>query len=439
MKGSTTKRAADGGTVKVLGVAELVDDRLNRKIKFRLTGVGMDKKPLIVIPLNLIFVLLFTSCSVNPLDKVAITLPSTLISSTSPFSTLTPTLTLTFTLTPTITPTPLGGGLGKIAFVSVRDGNEEIYVVNYDGSGLTRLTHNPFPDNEPNWSPDGSKIVYSSQRNNTMDLYIINADGSGETSLTQNLGHSVVEEPKWSPDGKKIAYVGDPPNAYPSQRDEIFIINADGTGEKRVTYNNYDDYYIQWSPDSQQIVFWSLREQGDIFVINIDGSGELKLTNNPKYPNHISYNIDPSWSPDGQTIIYLSTNFNTPFYEIYSIHPNGSDETRLTHNKYSEEGPQAWSPDGKKIVFTYEDGEKGDYINRRICVMDVDGSERKCITEGPTDDYPRWSPDGKKIVFESERDGLPEIYIMNPDGSDQTRITHMGVGEPWLFLFQVAP
>ena len=220
-------------------------------------------------------------------------------------------------------------------------------------------------------------------------------------------------------------------------------MNADGSGKIQLTNNPYDNQYFEWSPDSTQIAFWSFRkEQGDIYVFNSDGSGELRLTNNPKYPNHISYNINPSWSPDGKTIFYMSTNFNTPSYEIYSIHSDGTDEARITRTLQSEwliNGQQMWSPDGKKITFMYW-YPKGELVNDRICVMNLDGSERMYLTNGSAeDDNPRWSPDGQKIAFVSNRDEQPEIYIMSPDGSNQTRLTRSGVYEHWLWQFQWSP
>jgi Tol biopolymer transport system component len=405
-----------------------------------LGGMMVSKQRTITL-LVLVLSLLESSCGPGQLFDQTITPNPTLTSTPIPTSTFTPTLTPRPTVTPTITPTPIGSGLGKIAFVSERDGNPEVYVMNSDGSEQTRLTNNPYSDNYPNWSPDGKKIIYRSERIDRVEVFVVNLDGTAETNLTQNPQYFDVEEPKWSLDGNKIAYVGCPPYK-PSEACEIFTMNADGGEKKQVTNNDYDDRYFEWSPDNKQIAYWSFRNtQGDVYVINVDGSSELKLTNNPKYPNHISYNIDPSWSLDGKTILYMSTNFNTPHYEIYAVNSDGSDETRITRTKSSEwivNGQQMWSPDGRKITFTYWD-EKGEQVIDRICIMNSDGSERIFITDGPSDNEPRWSPDGKKIAFVSQRDGQPEIYIMNIDGSNQTRITYSSVDESWLWQFQWAP
>ena len=88
-------------------------------------------------------------------------------------------------------------GAAKIAFASNREGNEDIYVMNADGSGLTRLTDNPADDSEPAWSPDGSRIAFSSDRDDPGDIYVMNADGTGQTRLTDNPADD--HAPAWSP------------------------------------------------------------------------------------------------------------------------------------------------------------------------------------------------------------------------------------------------
>src|SRR5207249_1446955 len=93
----------------------------------------------------------------------------------------------------------------SIVFVSNRDGNPEIYRMQADGSGETRLTNDKSFDSGPDWSPDGTKIVFFSDRTGNSDLYVMNADGSGVTRLTRDRAFFDVD-PAWSPDGRKIAY-----------------------------------------------------------------------------------------------------------------------------------------------------------------------------------------------------------------------------------------
>jgi len=94
---------------------------------------------------------------------------------------------------------------GKIAFVSSRDGNNEIYVMNPDGSNIIRLTNNPAADFTPAWSPDGTKIAFASNRDGNSKIYVMNTDGSSPTRLTNEQADDY--DPAWSPSGTKIAFV----------------------------------------------------------------------------------------------------------------------------------------------------------------------------------------------------------------------------------------
>jgi TolB protein len=141
---------------------------------------------------------------------------------------------------------------GKIAFTSNRDGNFEIYVMNSDGSGETRLTIGAASEDSPAWSPDGNKIAFVSDRDGNREIYVMNADGSGEKRLTNN--PAVDDSPAWSPDGTKIAY-----NSNRDGNTEIYVMNAaDGSGQTRMTHatnpaNTF--YYPSWSPDGTKITF----------------------------------------------------------------------------------------------------------------------------------------------------------------------------------------
>ena len=264
-------------------------------------------------------------------------------------------------------------------------------------------------------------------------IYVIDTDGSNETRLT-NQGYNTY--PRWSPDGKKIVFV--------SSRDtdteadyfrkysfdtalplgyEIYVMNSDGSNQTRLTNNQRQDNYPEWSPDGNKIAFWSSSPNtgSNIYVMNADGSKQTQLINN------FRYNIGHQWSPDGKKIAFMSVGYSrTNLYEIHVINADGSDEMRLTRSKGGEGEPK-WSPDGQTLTFTYNgDG------STQICTIKADGSERECLTKTIYyDNEPQWSPDGKKILFVSRRDVIgddyihsDEIYIMNADGSEQTRLTN---------------
>ena len=181
----------------------------------------------------------------------------------------------------------------KIAFVSDREGNKDIYIMDTDGSNVARLTDNSADDYSPYWSPGGNRIMFLSDRNDRTGLYVMNADGSNVTLLLGDAGGSGSF--RWSPDGKRIAYYGQPGGNV-----DIYVMNADGSSVSRLTDHPKVDLPSSWSPDASQIAFYSNRDGDDIYLINVDGSGITRLTHHP------ATDYGPVWSPKGGRIVFLS-------------------------------------------------------------------------------------------------------------------------------------
>ena len=348
----------------------------------------------------------------------------------------------------------------KVAFSSDETGDLDIYVMNADGTERVNLTNREAKDIEPSWSPDGEWIAFLSRTQGETDIYRMRLDGSGLSSLT-NYPAQLYSRPIWSPDGTKIAFTSNrdadpPPQLGPTPvplfddvpefpaaapRPELYVMNADGSGQTRLTFNFLFDGNPTWSPDSQRLAFQSREDGGhEIYVINVDGTGLAKLTDN-EYAD-----VFPAWSPDGRFIAFSSNRPKTEFgrelseaarrrsvipagapvdFDIYIMEPDGSGTYNWTHTSSLGDSAPSWSPDGAWIAFEArphlmftQRGSAND-----IYVMRIEGADLTNVSnaqarnqegnEGPI----VWSPDGSHIAYVTERYGTPQIQtvrIFNP-------------------------
>jgi Tol biopolymer transport system component len=274
-----------------------------------------------------------------------------------------------------------GGGSGQLVFDSDRGGNQirDLYLMNSDGYDVSQLTQGDSNSFAGPWSPDGQQIVYTSYAGAATETYIalLNFDDNS-TAILSNPSGSDEGFPDWSPDGTLIAF-----NSRRDGNNEIYLMNADGSNQVRLTDNPADDFAPSWSPDGTKIVFVSDRDQSagitDLYIMNADGSGVTRLTNDA----YLDY--APDWSPDGQKIAFRSDRDGNS--DIYVINIDGSGEIQLTQDPAYDWSPQ-WSPDGKYIAFqTDRDG------NFEIYRMVADGSDPVNLTNDPSEDQmPFWRP-----------------------------------------------
>lgn len=321
--------------------------------------------------------------------------------------------------------------VSKIAFVTSRDGNEEIYVVNSDGSGLTKLTQNPDRDFAPAWSPDGSKIAFRSDRGEGFgNLYVMDADGSSQTRLVTNAGDDGSGDytPHWSPGGSKILFYANREGADYG----FYVVNADGSSLTNLTLESglQSAYPPSWSADGSKILCESGDRTGQhIHVMNPDGTDPIELAEGMR----------PAWSPDGSKIVFGV--WTQSGADIYLMNADGSERTRLTEMPEGVfAGVPSWSPDGTKIAFnTMSDDGFG------VGVIDSDGSDQGMLDGQAMLDLQQqfpisWSPDGTKVALmrmdrawaelraEGKFDELKvDIFTLNVDGTGLTRLTDSGM------------
>ena len=143
-------------------------------------------------------------------------------------------------------------------------------------------------------------------------------------------------------------------------------------------------------------------------------AGEASTENQVQEEQPILY-YNPVWSPDGSRIVFYSNRDGN--FEIYTIHPDGTNLTRLTHSDAGD-GEMTWSPDGSQIAFSSNrDGPNGIYV------MNTDGSDLVRLSDTAQVSAPAWSPEGTKIAYETRVDGNRDLFVMNADGSGITRLT----------------
>ncbi len=300
--------------------------------------------------------------------------------------TLAPTQEPTITQTPQPQPTPLGAG-GKIAFISDRDGSgfDQIFVMESDGTDVAQLTFDETHKSWPMWSPDGTKIMYVADGGlglyNTplnLDIWVMDADGGNQTNLTQTRQDD--EDPVWSPDGSKIVFVT---RRFGGAR-QLMVMDADGSNQRKVSIE-FEEYNPTFSPDGNTLMFSSTF----FFTLNVR---EWDENNIPPGAQDI-YDLEP---------------------ELYDIRWDEQD-------RIGKGIEPAWSPNGDWIVYIRTSGN-----NRRVYLLDANsnGATVRSLDTPALNFDPAWSPDSLWIVYSSTRDSNQEIYLMDFGGRFQTNLTN---------------
>jgi Tol biopolymer transport system component len=262
----------------------------------------------------------------------------------------------------------------SVAFHSNSAGNTEVYVMNPDGTDQTRITFDPRINQQPDISPNGRLIVYcgnpitETNPEGDLEIFVMNADGTGVRQLTFNGANISDAWPRWSPNGKQIVFHSNVDGNF-----EIYTIGMDGTGLTRVTDYPGLDQFPEWSPNGKQI---SIRRDTDIYLIRVDGTDPVRLTNDATVDQMAS------WSPSGRQIAYMSASLG--YCAVFVMNSDGTDAVNLTPkpdavpaNQFCSRAP-AWSRDGQQIYFSSFRPETNLFEN--IFVMNADGSNVTRLT-----------------------------------------------------------
>ena len=259
-----------------------------------------------------------------------------------------------------------------------------------------RLTDSLQNESRAMWTPDGRARFGRSSGKET-SAYIMNADGSD-----QRLDTSVSElrAGLWSPDDSKVIFykVGDAGNT-------LYLANSDGSNEIKLPFKAGN---MAWSPDNGKILYQFGNPDSDLFIYTLESGNIDTVVSTP------TFDADPSFSPDGRKIAYVSSRDGNP--EIYVQNIDGSDLQRLT-NHPAHDGFPTFSPDGTQILFNSNREDE----NFDVYLMNADGSNVRRLTNWKSDEeaYPGcWSPDGTEILFSSDHSRKINIYKMSVEPID---------------------
>ena len=255
-----------------------------------------------------------------------------------------------------------------------------------------RLTDDRNDDTGPQWTKDGRIRFTRIFPDNRAETWIMNLDGTAQSAVPMPEGKRIFS---WSPDEKKVLFQKD------SDQTRSYLSNADGSGEVLLPFRGGN-----WSPDSKMLAYHSSGNDSDIFVYEVESGNTRNITNSE------SFDADPSFSPDGRQIVFVSTRDGNG--EIYSIDVEGGNLRRLTFDPKTDAHP-AFSPDGTQISFTSDRENE----NADLYLMNADGGNTVKLTRldksNETVGPGGWSSDGTRIVFASDRNGKDDIYVVRAE------------------------
>jgi TolB protein len=270
-------------------------------------------------------------------------------------------------------------------------GHSNVYTINPGGTGRRQLTHvgAAHAAGAPAWSRDGAKIVYESNQSGDYRIWVMNADGSGKTRLTSDPGFADLE-PAWSPDGARIVFSRCDDHLGFIAGCDLDVMNATGTGVRRLAGGHWTYVRAEYSPDGRHIVVGTDRGGllSALWVMRSDGKGLHRITR----PSLQAF--WPGWSPDGRRIVFTD-NCCQSGSNIWTVRPSGKDLRKLT--AFSPQPLQgafaSYSPNGRRIVLQFNGKCPARGLCRYFYVMNADGSGLHAVRTGVANTFlTDWGP-----------------------------------------------
>lgn len=307
---------------------------------------------------------------------------------------------------------------GKIAFISERDGNREIYVIGPDGKGEERLTKSPHADYNGPAAPDGAAIlaIRVEGEEGPQQLLLQPLDGSAPKPLGPLAGR--VRHPTFSPDGRFVVYESDGGKVAPAHFSDIYRVGVDGSGFRRLTENPEGNFEPSFSPKGDAIVFLSSRDRmAELYSMRPDGKAPVRLTKTERDEWGARY------SPDGKRLVFVSDREGAD--RIWLMPASGGEAGRLTQMRPAPrivEDKPTWSPTGKRIAYALRAPDEPSRVG--IVTME-DG--KQTFVRGPGGagqvNEPAWSPDGRYLAVTVTRGSEQQIWLVREDGTGMTKVT----------------
>ena len=283
-----------------------------------------------------------------------------------------------------------------IAFVSTRDGNNEIYRMKADGSEQINLTHDASSDTAPLWDPTGDKISFLSDRGGIQQLYVMRFDGTGLVNVSQGQ----ASDPVWSPNGATLAFVSTRAGGT-----NIFAVPAAGGTVAPLTTTG-TAAMPDWSHDGSHIAYF--------------GNSALQVMDSNGFNSKLAvaaFAMFPKWSPDGKRFAFVHRNFDIGGDDVYLAKSDGTGTiTTATMTAMITESRQQWSPSGLTLLGQTDKGEIFLLQSNTLAYTNLTMS-------AGLDESPSWVPDGTRYVWASDATGDLDIYVAPLAGGTPTNLT----------------